>query len=451
MPNLPCHLLTKKNKLTLNLSRFNINYMCKLKNNNIETIVLITDLRIFTLACVAQISRESRNSLCVISERTLHNNDYGQYSSSVYKKIKIFVFGLLVNTRIVKENELYNKEDGFMSDNQGVRSSLISITKDSDATKEKYKHVNEQLKQLAIGSKEVFEYIEKNNPDRVFLFNGRFSGVRYAADEIKKTGKEVYYYEWGATPFHFVLRKTGVHDFKSHAKITIAAYEQGIVFPGLITLKEKAESFSREKLNNEFSVKMKEDVSEQFDVSIFLGSPHEYMALTETDSLSAIDFCRKVVEKYGSLKYAIRAHPNQMTDPSWRVESEMIEEYANTIDAKYFPPDSKINSYSIIDKSNVVAVLHSSIAIDAFFLGATVDVFIENTFKLFIDYSLKKKDINEQKKVLSELCIMSLYMHQYPLHPRLIMLMKMLNWMDYKFAKNTDMYDSVGYSEWYNN
>ena len=142
MPNLPCHLLTKKNKLTLNLSRFNINYMCKLKNNNIETIVLITDLRIFTLACVAQISRESRNSLCVISERTLHNNDYGQYSSSVYKKIKIFVFGLLVNTRIVKENELYNKEDGFMSDNQGVRSSLISITKDSDATKEKYKYTH---------------------------------------------------------------------------------------------------------------------------------------------------------------------------------------------------------------------------------------------------------------------------------------------------------------------
>ena len=55
------------------------------------------------------------------------------------------------------------------------------------------------------------------------------------------------------------------------------------------------------------------------------------MHLSSDRPLTNVDITLKVIEKYKGKIGAVRSHPNQLTDPSWRQESKTISDYCQKV------------------------------------------------------------------------------------------------------------------------
>ncbi len=131
-----------------------------------KSAVLLTDLRLHSLLIAAQLARDS-GAVCVLSNSAMYYNDYGSYSSSWYKRLKVWVFSLFVSV-VVAEDVTSQAESGICA--TAIRSSLISITKDSRADWVKYPRVYEHLLRLDEGAGRILSYLTQRKVDRKFVF-----------------------------------------------------------------------------------------------------------------------------------------------------------------------------------------------------------------------------------------------------------------------------------------
>lgn len=394
-------------------------------------VVVLSDLRFFTIVTAIQIFMESSSDCLLVSEEVIKNQEYGSNSREIIKSFKIWIISKLYPVEVVKtQSHLENKQW------RGEISSLVSQTKDASANEEKYPEFAADFKRQACGAVSVFNDLKIKGATEIFVFNGRFSSSQPICELALNNGIKIWYYEWGVVPFCFTIKSVPTHDFVSHAKLVIAIYENKSLFSGYYTLSNKIDQFIGKKLNNIFTNTYAVGVDQDYDVSIFLGSPHELLAAQQSDYLSDIQFCKAVVEKYGKVRYAIRSHPNQASDPSWKNQAAKMAEFAHSICADFYGPDSAVNSHQLIRKSSIVATYHSSISVDAFFLGANVDVFGDCMYKYFIEYcSDNMATQSEKNNKLATLLQISMYAYQHPVHPRWTLLLKLFGWIDYKIVK----------------
>ncbi len=205
-------------------------------------------------------------------------------------------------------------------------------------------------------------------------------------------------------------------------------------------MKSEIKNFISNKLSNKFVSTYENQPTKKYDIVIFLGSSHELSALELGKFMSNLEFCKTVVKKYGNKNYAVRAHPNQVQDPTWKTLALELSEYVKSIGGDFFAPDNKINSYSLIVNSSIVATYYSSISIDAYLLGAKVDVFGDTMPGYFIRYCDDKGGgNNERAEILASLCLISNYVCQQPLHPKWIILLKALGWIDRRFVNYLEL------------
>ena len=416
-----------------------------------KSAVIISDMRLFSLLTAIQLARDSEGD-CIVSSLFLTNNDYGSFTNKYYKKIKLFFLSLLFRRVIIIEASASSadKVSGKVYHTIGIVSSLISITKDSRATTEKYPLVARQLEQLERGAEDVARFLEKNDYKKVFLFNGRFASTYSIVARMKIIGIQLYYFEWGSIPFHFILKNYPTHDFETDGRRTIACYENGILLPSFIKYEASKCGYVKYKLENSFSKAYSKINTKPVDVLICLGSQHEYLSLDMFDNIDDLEFVRRVYAKYGrERKYSIRAHPNQIQDRSWRSNSDQIKEFAATIDATYYDPEDSTDTHGLLERAAVCVALHSSISIDAFILGTPVDIFVRNKYSEFIDYIEKKSSSGSRLEILAQIMTISNLINHYPLAPQLCIIYKLLVHIDNIFTKVTDIKDAKAYDSWY--
>ena len=346
-----------------------------MKNQNL---IILNDFRSFPITaalCITNLHKK-KNFSFIYSKKFITSNEYGQNLPKWYKNTIIFFIKIFYKVVVAPE---LSDEHLTPSMIVGIDSSLQSITCDSGATKYKYPYLYKNLKQQAIGSNEVVEYIlgQKTKPNCVYVFNGRTassSSITYALHFSKIC---LYYYEFASKHNGFLLFPFPLHNSLRIGNELFKLWKNSIISNPI--LYENGINFENEKLNNFFTKYYSEEALNNYDIVVFLSSDHEYSNLQEeiieTQFITNNELLDYVINKYGvDKRIAVRAHPNQSSDPNCNVALNPIIEKCNKFGLYFFHPKSRISSYDLIKNSSLVVVGLSSIAYDAVFLGAKVDI-----------------------------------------------------------------------------
>lgn len=380
-----------------------------------DTLIIISDLRIIPVASALSIQqtinyqKKCSKARLLIPYETIFYKDYGQSDSLVARKLKVFILRWIYGAKILKdsENNIFPAISNTINDftDKGILSSLYSITNDSQANQSKYALLWEELKLLDKGARLVVKELESKNINNVYIFNGRLASTLPIAQFSLNKGLNTYFYEYGSGK-SYRLTEFPPHNNSEREKKLLEFYEQGKISSTKIF--HLGERFRYAKLNNKFTKIYREidTASKKYDIVIFLSSSHEYMALDEKmcnlTLMTEIEFVKTVVYKNGlNNSYAVRCHPNQRKDPSWRKTLSSLINFCKENSIDFFSPDSDISSYLLIEQCQKVAVDISSIGIDALIMGKEVEVYGNSGYKLTYEVGTKKfnKSNNEKEQI----------------------------------------------------
>lgn len=391
--------------------------------------VVLSDLRIRTILIALSIKNKSNESILIISEATINFHEYGSESPKWYKKIKISILKSLYDVRLIKVSE-----HGQFVPTKGIKSSIISRTYDHTATEEKYPIIAHHARMQSHGANDVWSYLNDNKIKEVYIFNGRLaSSEPIAACVESNKSMDFWFYEWGNTSHHYTLSKNHIHDIRSRSLKALRLYEIRDLFPWNVDLEDRARDFMQNKLKNRFTSAYKSDVQKKYDVTIFLSSPHEFLAIDQRfRGVSDLDFVAYfLAEHCAGKRAAIRMHPNMQLDPESHDLENNLRSLVEGFDCDVYSPASGVDSYSLIRNSDLVAVNGSSIAVDAYFLDASIYIHDVNQYRLFVDYCDNlHSERADRKMTLAKLCIIDTYVDQLPMGVREIIFDKLFRPFD---------------------
>ena len=370
---------------------------------NRKTIIIVSDFRTLPLeaAISLYVQNKNHNAELWIPEESLSNNDFGQSDSELQKRLKILIIRCIAKTTIIKSNH-----DQKIDDTTGIESSLTSITHNSRATKSEHPELWESLASLNRNAQTISEKLSASDCNNVFIFNGRLASTYEISKTCKKHNINAYFYEYSSIRSRFgqkyKLLSYPPHNMKRWGASILETYHRSV--SDFLSMQKLGQSYKDEKFSNKFTHAYSESTSKKYNATIFLSSPHEYSALNnelcDIDNIDPLELVRSVNEETSSnAQIAVRCHPNQAKDPSWKEEFDDLINYCNKNKIDFYPPDSDISSYSLIDKSEDTVVDLSSIGIDAFLMGKNVKIYGSPFFKDIVEYLLK----NSQQKGLNPL------------------------------------------------
>jgi len=407
--------------------------------------IVLTDFRLPMLLAAVQLHQQFQNSDIIVHVDSSNTYDYGDYSAPWYKKLKLWIIQRIYNVNFVAEYGEIDGEDYF-----GINSSLISITNDSSASYLKYPKESDNLKKVSSASIGVSKKINRERYDSVAIFNGRLASVFPIMRRCKEENIGLLFYEYGAQPFHFTLSRFRVHDFNARADASIALYEQPDLNSTSIVTMQGAAANPEGKLRNKFSIDLTKPCVVVFDFCLFLGSPHEFLSVHEGAAVTNVQIVKDIAISKLGLHGAVRAHPNQKNDPSWRVESASIEAICISNGFEYFPPDSEIDSHSLIQNSGLTVVAGSSIAVDAAILGAKIEFVSDSLYSRLLNYVQNANLKVPEPVALVQLVNLTSNVWQLPYHPKFIILMRFLHLLDIKITKTPFVGSQVSKKSIYN-
>jgi hypothetical protein len=390
-----------------------------MKNQNF---IILNDFRSFPITaalCIANM-QEKKNISFIYSKKFITSNEYGQNLPKWYKNAIIFFIKIFYKVVVAPE---LSDEHITPSMIVGIDSSLQSITCDSGASMNKYPNLYENLKHQAIGSNEVSEYIlgQKKKTTCVYVFNGRTassSSITYALHHSKIC---LYYYEFASKHNGFLLFPFPCHNSLRIGNELFKLWKNSIISNPI--LYENGINFENEKLNNHYIKYYSEETLVNYDIVVFLSSDHEFSNLQEeivnVEYIKNNELLDYVISKYGiDKKVAVRAHPNQSSDPNCNFILSPIIEKCKKFGFCFFHPTSGISSYDLIKNSSLVVVGLSSIAYDAVFLGSKVDIVGNISLKSIIESfpEVIKEDSSEIKHFSREILSLGkdLCFNKYP-------------------------------------
>lgn len=341
-----------------------------------QNLIILNDLRSVPLLAVLKLKRNTLNASLIAHESIFKCREYADHTSITWKFLIKTVLVVFFRLHIIKTREQFLKSDEFM----GLESSLISITEDSSANEVKYPNIYNQVKRLALGAKDVVEYISARQYSNIFIFNGRTASSYLISKYCVANNIQLLYYEYAAHCNGFRLFPVPPHASARLGELIYVNFRYGVY--NLAGLKISANQFRFDKLNSIFSKKNKQAPGEKYDIVIFLSSDYEYTSIDfkicDVNWVGNIDFCKSVIKKYGeNFSYAIRCHPNSANDPNWinlyHELKESIKSYKCRIDL--YGPDIAIDSHHLILDADLVVTDLSTISLDAILLGKRVDIF----------------------------------------------------------------------------
>lgn len=345
-------------------------------NNNSLNLIILNDLRSVPILTALKLRYSIPCSSFVAHSSIFENREYADHTNVAWKKFLKYILILFFGLRIIKASTQYLTQEECM----GLQSSLFSITEDSSATEDKYPNIFGQVKRLAMGAKDVVEFLEKKINTNVFIFNGRTASSYLITKFCVKNNFPLFYYEYAGHCNGFRLFPVAPHASGKLGELICTYYRYGTY--NMADLRVASNKLKNDKLNSAFSKSNKQDPTMKYDIVIFLGSDFEYTAvdfeICDIKWDGNLNFCKSIIRKYGeNSTYAIRCHPNSAIDPNWgRLYEELKESlrvFGCHIDV--YGPDVAVDSHKLILEAKLVVTDLSTISLDAIFMGKRVDIF----------------------------------------------------------------------------
>jgi hypothetical protein len=371
---------------------------------NKSTFIIINDLRSVPLMTALKLKRNIPCTTIIAHSSIFENREYADYTNKAWKTILKCILVIFFGVRIIKTKTKYLSVEESM----GLQSSLFSITEDSSATEKKYPNVFRQVNKLAMGAKDVVEFLEKQTSSNVYLFNGRTASSYLIAKFCVSHNYPLIYYEYAAHCNGFRLFPEAPHASGRLGKLICKYYRYGNF--NIADLKFAAIKLKEDKLNSVFAKNNKQNPSMKYDVVIFLSSDYEYTSLDyeicDIKWEGNVNFCKSVIQKYGEAKtYAIRCHPNSVSDPNWIRLYDELKESVSVFNCHIdiYAPEVAVDSHKFILEAGLVVTELSTISLDAILLGKRVDIFGNTDIKyIYEDTWMNDVSGNYIQDVISE-------------------------------------------------
>jgi hypothetical protein len=356
----------------------------------LKTVVVLSDLRSVPLMAALNIVRSVKDTDEVIltaSEQLFYYNEYADYTPKIWKLFLLAVLRLFFSLKLVRKNANTELDE---TETLGLTSSFYSITDDSGATENKYPKIFSSLYALTLGSKEVTKFLDSiGDINFIYVFNGRTASSYLISKYAHTKNIKIGYYEYSRDSNGYRLLPVA-----PHASGDVGAIQWLFWKNCCISNADKnklSQLYFEKKLNSSFTQANTIKCEKKYDISIYLGSDHEYQAvdseICNIEWRGNIEFIKQVIAKYGINKsYAIRCHPNQENDKNWKSLISAIDLFIieSNVKIDMYDPISGVSSYDLMANSKVIATDLSTIAVDAVILGYKVDIFGNIELKRFL-------------------------------------------------------------------
>jgi hypothetical protein len=301
----------------------------------------------------------------------------------------------------------------------GALSSLISFLNDTLPDISEHRELVDRL--IASSHRAYFrtlELIRRHRPANVLVFNGRLAYTKGIAEAARVSGIPTLYHEISSTYERYYLERETVHN-QSHSRTLLRqAWSQA----GDDRAEVGEKFFSRDRasvlhLHAPFleaqQVGRTLAKSNRRRIVYFASSVDEFAALD--DGLKPVIFNTQAelliwlsnwVKARNDYELVIRLHPRMTNLAPREVQRWRALECSNVM---LLPADSGIDSYALVESADRIAVFHSTVGIEASYLGK-VSILLGDSVYRGLDCVYEPESTDELERILLD--------HSLPPKPR---------------------------------
>lgn len=293
-------------------------------------------------------------------------------------------------------------------------SSLHSFLKTSEIHVQNYKDL---IKRILESGVSVFNFCRKEfknkKPDIIYLFNGRFCNTRAIFDASKNLCKKTLIHERGSNKNKYEVYDFFPHDMAKIQDKILASWETsnsknksivGTQF--FLNQRNKKESYWETFLKYQKSgyLPFQKNTKKRL-ISFFSSSDDEYAAVGDLanwgswiDQKNAVQELIKVIANDLSINLIIRLHPHlaekDKNDLLWWLNLKLPKNVSLIL------PSDPTDTYSLIEQSDVVLSVGSSVGIESVFWG-TPSICLGPSLYAKLDAVYYPSNLNELKILLN--------------------------------------------------
>lgn len=320
----------------------------------------------------------------VVNHQNLHVLNYGRFLQLEQFKKNGFVSDFDFNTIGELKTYHYKTYDSGMA----TASSLVSFTRNHEPDLLLHKDFINRGLLTGAYLYEVFQLIlNQIQPDLVILFNGRFIENRPLLRVCQQKKIDFATHERGGKLNTFLFRINSIpHSIETVRNEMEALWSQAGVdrvevgktfYTNRIKRVEDAwYSFTKEQQEGRLPESLK-NIENKKVITIFNSSLDEYEGLEgfgpffyQNDNEGILQICRSL-ERFSDIKLYLRVHPNlRRLNNS---QNKFLKEKINVLNSvEMIPAEDSVDTYALIDKSEIVIVFGSTVGAEAAFAGKKV-------------------------------------------------------------------------------
>ena len=310
----------------------------------------------------------------------------------------------------------------------GVLSSFVSIYQN-----ENFNEKENIIKSALISSALVFErtkkLIEIIKPDEIVTFNNRFALSLPILEVAKNYNIKYHCHERGSRPNKYQIFEKSVHDVDERGDQIFKLWKNtNIQLRNKFGKKYFDLPFTTSKINfnlagTKKNLSLNQNQSIELDknkkkIVFFCSSNHEFHAISNdfnndqlnkiwSNQIKAIRSVIKVLKKISNYQFILRVHPSltELQD-----EKDTWAKFKKNKQIKIIDAESKINSFDLLKKADIVISYGSSLAVHAVYNGKTSISLRKHVFsksglilhpkneKELLNFLIKKNKRHDKKK-----------------------------------------------------
>ncbi len=300
-----------------------------------------------------------------------------------YPRVNLPFVKFPIPERFMSLKELMDLKYETFEVGQAVCSSLVSNFRNSQPDLDEN---HETIQNMILSAIQVYEFtkiiIEKHNPDTVYLFNGRFCNHRAAMRAALDLGKEVLIHERGASRFHYDVQPFMPHDVLKWQANIRAAWSKVSADPesfdtGARFFTERRDGLEQSWMS--FTDHQKKDLLPRIEknkkiVTYFSSSDDEFVSVgdmfrftTWENQYQAVSDLINICTKDQNIQLFVRLHPH-LRDKS-REDQQRWLALGDIFGVTVVSFDSEIDTYALIERSDIVVTAGSTVGIEAVYWG----------------------------------------------------------------------------------
>ena len=263
-------------------------------------------------------------------------------------------------------------------------SSLVSVVRDPEPDLQKHEALLNRFIESALTMwHQTLNFIQQHQPDRIYVYNGRFAAMRAVFRACQKTGVECFMHERGCDLNHYDLLENHLpHDIVGIDGVIRKLWNNANVdsreavgaswFEDRIARVERNwVSFTKEQQAGLLPEGFDADAR---NVSIFCSSDDEFVAIgdswkndlypNQVEAIAAI--AESMLEASPETQLYLRVHPNLKNVDNVRKQNMMALQFPNL---SIVSADATVDTYALMKASDLTVTFGSSVGMEAVFWG----------------------------------------------------------------------------------